>query len=521
MSRYEFATAIARIIPMISSKTEVDLSQYVKKSELPAGTDISKLASKADVDAIRKLVDEFRDELAAMGVDIDALKRDMAALAARVEALEAEQKRVRISGNVNVIGIADVNKASDNAEVFDIDNRPIDGEAKLGRTINVLTDFDLNIVGRVSDSVTANALINYGNYLNYISKVDDFGADSRLDTANDESSYEFYPYYLYINAAMGNGTVMAGRFPMQLTPYTLKRPDVDSYTNIIKTDDGNYPVDGISWAQKFGGVDVTLFAVKHENNKWLRNGLTAGAIFHDAGGEMAVGSLLNASQTVGGRVVVATPWEGKFGATFYQTWSRDGYNASESDYDQARVYGADLALKIASNWDFAASWTQSDTLAKDGSSAADIDDDNTAWDAKIGTKLGKLGIGAGYKDIERNFAAAGSWDKIGAWPNPTNVKGWYADFCYPFASNLKLTASGEMLKIRDTIPSFVSDYNFFNQDDEIIKAEAAVKWGFSATNTLDLGVQWVKYDPDTAGVDSAKESYSTSDGPSRLAIIPA
>ena len=65
------------------------------------------------------------------------------------------------------------------------------------------------------------------------------------------------------------------------------------------------------------------------------------------------------------------------------------------------------------------------------------------------TGFGRLGVGAGYKDIGRNFAAAGSWDKIGRWDNPTNVKGPYADLTYPLQNNLKVVLNGEWLTWKD------------------------------------------------------------------------
>ena len=123
--------------------------------------------------------------------------------------------------------------------------------ATLGRTIGVVEDFDLNIVGRVSDKTTANATIDYGNYLNYIGFVDDYVGGIQADRGQRHLSTEpdaaglgvvsaalmtngFFPYYLYIDAALGKGDLSVGRFPMQFTPYTLKMIDVDCYTSILK-----------------------------------------------------------------------------------------------------------------------------------------------------------------------------------------------------------------------------------------------------------------------------------------------
>lgn len=533
MSRYEFAVAIARLLPMIpSSVTRSDtptgfvtnealqkaLGDYAKKSDIP---DISKFATKADVDAIRKLVDEFRDEIAALGVDVDALKRDVAALAARVDAIEAEMKRVRFTGDVNVFAITTIDRKWDavygesgyNGTMADLDERELFDTA-MGRNIAVVRDFDLNIVGRVSDTVTANATINYGNYLNYLGGVDDYTGGYRPTSAEDGLSDTFFPYYLYIDAAMGSNTrVTVGRFPLQFTPYTLKKIDVDSYTNILKTDDGNYPVDGAMLGWKMGGVDLTLFAAKHDSNDYLWNGLTGqpdagvyrvlGAM-HELGGN-ALGGLYNPiTQSAGMRAVFGGPWGGSIGATYYQAWSKDAsWSMEEVPFDQARVWGADISVPLGSRLGFAGSWTRSDTLVQDGYSGDDIDDDNTAWDAKLTAGFGNVGLGVGYKRIESNFAAAGSWDKIGRWTNPTNVKGPYAEVSWPMGSSLSLNLNGEYLQVIDTQMDNDEDAG----DIDIIKAEGGLKWAFSKKNSLDLNYHWVKYKPDL--YDDARESYLT------------
>lgn len=535
MSRYEFAVAIARLWEAIGDietdpggnfVTESELNQrlqdYARKSDIP---DVSKFATKADVDAIRRLVDEFRDELAALGVDVDALKRDVAALAARVDALEAMVKRVQFYGNVNVFAIATSSDSGSDQEPVDLDERIISTGSRdtLARSISLVQDFDLSVVGRVSETTTANATINYGNYLNYLAFVDDYVGGARpVDKTQPAGvggtlSDEFFPYYLYIESGIGAGAVTVGRFPMQFTPYTFQKIDVDSYTSILKTDSGNYPVDGIKLGLNLFGVDWTFYAAKHDTNDYLINGLTgqpnAGLYkvagpFHDAGGRAVGGLASGISQSAGVRGMFGGPWNANIGFTYYQAWARNEFFAG-NEWDQARVFGADINIPIGS-FGLAASWTQSDTLVTDGVAGTDVDDDNNAWDAKITANLGRLGIGAGYKQIERNFAAAGFWDKLGRWTNPTNIKGWYADLSYPLGSKLKLIANGAWYEMDETLPAGIIGAlgGFGFADDKIIKAEAGLEWGLSKANSLALGFQWIKYDPDT-DLDDGTEEYIT------------
>jgi hypothetical protein len=534
MSRYEFATAIARMLPLIGGQ---DLSSYATKSELqnaiagikiPEMPDLSTYATKADVDAIKKLVDEFRDEIAALGVDVDALKRDVAALSARVDAIEAEMKRVRFTGDVNIFGIA---TSAQKGDPIDVDQRNLNGAAvsetknndTLLRNVGVVKDFDLNIVGRVSQTTTAVATINYGDYLNYLGFVDDYVGGHRATSTSSVSSPlisgastslsdAFFPYYLYINTGLcGKGSLTMGRFPLQWTPYTLKKIDVDSYTSILKTDDGNYPVDGIKAAYNFGGVDVTLFAAKNDENNYLVNGLTGQPTLadgnfttNDIGGHSVGGLTTQITQSAGGRVTFGTPWKGVIGLTYYQAWS-EGAWAGLSSQDQAQVYGADLNIPFG-KFGFVGSWTKSNALKNDRvAGARDITDDNVAWDGKLTATFGKLGIGAGYKSIGRNFTAAGAWDKIGRWTNPSDVKGPYVDITIPIARKLKLALNGEMLTAIDNLSGLPIGTN----DSQVTKAEAGVKWGMSNTNSMVLGYEWVKWNPSMARIHTGTESYLT------------
>jgi len=293
---------------------------------------------------------------------------------------------------------------------------------------------------------------------------------------------------------------------------------VDSYTSILKTDDGNYPVDGAKVAWNFGGVDLTLFAAKHDTNIYLANGLTGqptvapAVYFHQGAFGHAVGGLVFADQSAGVRATAGVPFKGTLGLTYYQAWDQGNYNLATLGlpaFDQARVYGADLSIPVP--WfglGLAGSYTKSDTLAASQSPGpGDVNYQNAAWDAKLTGNVATLNIGAGYKSIGRNFAAAGFWDKIGRWTNPTNVQGPYAELAYPIMDNLKLSLNGEYLKVLDE--NHISGPWGVSSNDKLIKGEGALKWGFTKMCAVDLAYQWVKFSPDANGFTNAVENYMT------------
>ncbi|MBI2267735.1 MAG: S-layer homology domain-containing protein [Armatimonadetes bacterium] len=84
-SRYEVAMVVARIVAKVEKLSPADLSKY---------------ATKNDLNALRRLVDEFRKELDALGVRVGQIEEKLSSLEARVFELE----RVRVHGHLDTIG---------------------------------------------------------------------------------------------------------------------------------------------------------------------------------------------------------------------------------------------------------------------------------------------------------------------------------------------------------------------------------------------------------------------------------
>ena len=165
---------------------------------------------------------------------------------------------------------------------------------------------------------------------------------------------------------------------------------------------------------------------------------------------------------------------------------------------------------------FVGSYTVSNALAAANNPASDINTDDAAWDAKLTGQWGKLSADAGYKDIDPNFSAAGSWDKIGQWTNPVDVDGEYADISYPILRSVKVVADGEYLNVKED-QFDASGTSAFSQGlagqpllagDKIAKVEGGLRWGLSRGNSVDLGYDYIKFNPDNAATEGT-ESYLT------------
>jgi len=520
MSRYELAVVIARLLEQMP--VEANLSNLATKAELeavknsipgapgaPGTVDLSGLATKDDLATVRKLVDGFKDELQALGVDVDQVKRDLAALSARVDAIEAELRRVRFTGSFNVIAkvysdnTPNENYASTGAILIDQDGRsgnPINNAAgHVGssalRDINVYRDFDLNLVGRVNENTTATAVINFGNYINYLNSGSSAGA-----------SDAFIPYYMNIATDLGFGNLTVGRFPLQLGNYTFRMPDVDSYVEMAKTDSGNRPVDGAMLKTGLLGLDWTWFAAQHEKVPMY----TGFAPFTPAGWSNVYG--VPFTQSAGVQLGANLPANIRLGATYYQGWDKNNYLTTAPDLME--VLGADFSLPVPFVGGAAISgmWAQAKQTIDDvevlDSVGTEVDD--VAWEGRLDVPIGGLALGVGYRSIGKEFAAPGAWDKIGYINNPVNVIGWNADLGYNFSDRLAVKVGGELLKIRN--PGGITlGGTGFAKDDEITKIVGGIDWAYSGSDSLGLDVEFIESEMSSmpAGADEPQLSYVT------------
>ena len=281
MTRYEFAVAIARLLARQSAPAATpDLS----------GLDARITANAAAIDALRTLVNGFAPELTRLGQDVAAINARLDGLEARVNALNNrvdnltgavnsladEQRRVKVSGVVNVIGLAEGSRR--NGQAFTDENGVVQGRTgskALLQSSDVYHDILLNIRGKLSDTATANVDLDFGNYLSQVGNTAAFpgysaggAAASVLSPGNLTAANQYANVYkAYLDAAvklgpLGGAELLVGRFGNQYTKYTLKQVDADIYTNLIQTDSGDIIGDGAAVNFKLGPAHVNAFAIK-------------------------------------------------------------------------------------------------------------------------------------------------------------------------------------------------------------------------------------------------------------------
>jgi len=336
-----------------------------------------------------------------------------------------------------------------------------------------------------------------------------------------------------------------GKFGTEFTPYTLRKVDPDSYTNVTLTDNGEYIMSGGMARTNIAGIHLHGYAATHYTGRPFGGGaVNAGdPLFISYGGptvlsamtygalpidqSMGVHGTYNVSRfTIGGTYLeggVTAPF-GTAGSVF----SNGGFALRPNPDNggrmmipkRAQVYGGELRFPIAGGLAFAGEFASSNILA--GVKVGDRrgvfpKNDRNAYDAKLTWGTGRLNVAGGYKRVDPFFGAPGSWGNIGRWKNPNNIKGWNANAGYNFG-NFALKGSWEDYKSVDVnlATSRTAVFpgggitNAF--ENKIQHYTAGLSFNLTPTNAVDVGWEQARIRPwDVTGLagGKTKENYWT------------
>lgn len=511
LSRYEFAVALKRALESVQlvqgpkgdpgpQGPKGDKGDKGEKGEPgpqgPPGVAPEELAT------LKKLADEFKAELANLGVNVNALNakldklaKDVADLKARVDAMPA------VSGTV----FAGVRVDRTKVPFVDMDgrlNNPLIKDSAV-----VTHALELGVAAKAGETAIKGAFV-LDNYRSYLGDL--FSAYGSL---NPNPSGDVWINQLTVQAPFTgfgqNGELTIGRIPFQLSPLTLWKPDVDRYFDNPIVDDGKYRMDGFTLATGLGSLRLTAFGGSFKSV----TGTGSTGVFNSPLAGVSGPTLSTGAKPVGiavedpimldqiGGVAVSLPLrvgpepeEGgpvsKVGvAAMLGTGS--GVSGYKPNFDNVAVLAADVTLVLseAATVDVAYSKTMTGSR-RDISSI--VRGQNNALIGTLGYKAGALGITASYKYIDPLFYAPGYWGRVGNWLNPTNIQGPTLSLSYDFSPSFSLKAGYDYLtSARDR-----AAVGSLGKDDEIHRVLVGMRWAISEAfeTTVDWeGVYW-KFD---------------------------
>jgi hypothetical protein len=527
MTRYEFAVAIARLMPLLNG---AGTSNYATKDDLAAlRQDLeSKLQSNSDaIDALRKLVDEFQPELQKLGQDVAAVKDRLDALEARVAAVEEEQRRVKFTGALNLIteGI-NITKGDNYIDENGTDNGTTPGKVvdkHLLQNTSVYHDFVLGIKGKVSDTATANVKLDFGNYLSSIGNTAAFGGGGvgvpnpfdtmggattvgSLTAGNEQTTvWEANLEAPVSLGPVGSADAVIGRFGNQWTRYTLMQADSDVYTSLYQTDSGNVTTDGGKINLNIGPAKVAAYAGQFNAVPFSQPFIgptSTGAAQSLPQGLIGADAATGAVQGAGVRATFGNPsnWVlGISGQTFGTTGPSTDPNSSKP-YRGLTVYGVDFngALPLLGHTGITvdASMTEAATASQPDR----WNDAGNGWryastDDQLGYSFGALSLKGGYQYVGPDFTAPGYWGRAGSWTNPTNVEGAVASAKWAFNPKLSLNADYEGYKAAYGANKNGSELSSpLRGGDHLNHYKVGLAFDLTSAYAVDLGYEESQYD---------------------------
>jgi uncharacterized protein (UPF0335 family) len=513
MSRYEFAVAINQLHQLLAGRIS-GLEDQIKSLEgMIKGQDNSGLGALRDqmgaltkrVETLenghaelKKLVGEFEKELASLGVDVDALKKDVADLDARLKKLESAKPAVLISGDVNLLILA--GHSSSNRVGITQTGIPVGlgdaGTAYAGqpvgitRDLTVLHEAGLTLKGTNEEGPKWHATFVVGNLMNSLGGLR--GRSSETGAAPQGGFTEAGNDDIFINelvvsfdsALFGKGfSAQLGRVGHKAPiSNVFQRADRTPYYTADRYDNGKFFFDGGIVSFDLGGSNINLFGGKPTPTSVNGNQLNGYNVqVGKPGPAVPVNTILGMDTTV------------KLGPAdlvlAYVVGDSDNViGVAPKQANQIETYGAEVKFDFSglkfnggvSRNDI--NYNQNDRKTKDVN----------FYRAGVGYEAEKWGISAEYRNVEAYYVAPGSWGRLGTVWSPNGITGFMGKAWFKPSDNLKVYATGQFYEGDPASDGKVGNALLTKNDDIqslVFGADYKVNDAFSVYATYE-DVQW-------------------------------
>jgi len=390
-----------------------------------------------DIANLKRMSSTYEKELSQMGVDVEAMKKDLSDLDKRVKALEGKKNNLVIGGDANFFMGAQIRGNAGTAAI-NSDGRFFGGTGTGAGldTLTVLHELGLKISTKNETGANVHAELVVGNMV---------GAGSGFVNQSSTTSLDGVPYngggggittvylhrlYATMNDGIGglNFDAKIGRQGLKLGSYVLQRPDTTTFFSNERYDNGAYTMDGASF--KFGlgaNTDLGLFLGQTSNMTSTLGAPIQPIVIGEpqtaiAGSTAALG----VARAMGGSLGFKIGENGKLHLTFVDLDSNTSANTPAAN--RLEVYGADFDFKLSSNIGLMAGTGRSQF--KNGTGTVSFGNKNTRTNVGISWMAGSLGIDAMYAEIGNAYVAPGDWSKSAIYHNlndlkSTTIKGHY------------------------------------------------------------------------------------------------
>ncbi|MEW5884483.1 MAG: S-layer homology domain-containing protein [Armatimonadota bacterium] len=540
-SRYELAAAINAAFENLKGRIN-GLQSQITALEQRINQPTGQFATKADLDQLRnelanlrrdldamkswgddienlkRMASMFERDLAAIGVDVEAMKKDIADLAELVKGMP--KPAVDIHGDVNLIMLA--GNSRDDTFGVTVDGRPtgVDRGSNFGHVGGLTDDTSIGheaafqFDGTNAEGPKWTATVVIGNLMGF--------SEGGLLFGDQSTTFPGAPFTepstsIYIQEAMvefdtsvwGQGfTAKLGRMGYQAGNYFFQRPDATPYFKNDRWDNGNWYFDGGLLMFDWGSVGLDVWAGRNssrfddlftEINPMFVGMSPLGAPF---AGDRPVG--LNSSgimvdQSLGFHAGIKLGDNGNIGLNYI--FLDSDFLGADPDggapYNRMSVWGGELDWKFGNNFSLNGGYSQSDYQMNTNNV---LDEDNFAWWVKLGYQGSNWSAGVAYREVAPYFGAPGDWGRIGIWWNPTDVMGFdgYVKFMPSSSVGLKLGAK---------LWTGTDDGGGITEDDDIFSVYGHLSFNLSQNWSGFLGGEWVRWDLDGVAGEPTESWY--------------
>ena len=440
-----------------------------------------------DIANLKKLSDTFQKELQSLGVDVEALKKDLGDINARLTKVEHQKPSVNISGDINLFMLA--GNSRDNRFGLDGDGHlngvdPITGQpAGMTKDNVMLQEGAFTLAGTNETGPKWKGTLVVGNMLGTFGGQSILNNDIKYTQGNSDVYLQDFSVKFDTSVAGLAFNAEVGRVGYKVSPYIFQRIDNTSYFANARWDDGQYRLDGGIFGFNFGSAKLDIFGgdtskITSTNGveiNALQSGLANGAF----GGVAA----LQIDRTLGANLNLPITSNGNLNLAYLWLDSNAGLVIGANTANRLAVYGGDLKFAFG-KLGLSGGYSQSDLQ----NNATNVNNkDNNTWhvDGKYDVNS-KFSLNAGYREIDANYLAPGDWGQLGILRNPSNIKGWQVGGHYDINNAWTLTASGEFDKGKDDAFGPTSG---FNTGTKANKYSVGLTWHVNTNLNLMLGYQ--------------------------------
>jgi len=262
LTRYEFAIALKRALDKIATiqGPKGDPGAPGEKGATgdtgPAGPQGPPGMTPAEVEELRRLTDQFKSDLAQLGMNMRAVQASLDALSKAVADINRRLDRMIMFNGDFFVG---TRSTRSRYGFLDYSGAPVGASGSLFDNIATPHDFHLEAHANLPGGVKFHGDLVSSNYFGYRGGTLGAGAFANQNGAGETTTLYEANLVVPIGAFGSNTTLTVGRYREQNTPLTFFRPDYDAYFNLPWYDDGNYIQDGFELKSKFGSATTKLF----------------------------------------------------------------------------------------------------------------------------------------------------------------------------------------------------------------------------------------------------------------------